>query len=201
MTELIRDTAFGHLMRFASRGKLLRYAEEKDPSLYKNYIDEKKSGYLAHHGDTNPPEDGEEPDRALGGVRTREDQPPHPTRSVSNESSESKETKFDDDADINHASGVKVDPEKGKDGHLVSWWGKNDSENPMNWSLFKRCFVTFEICLLTTSVYIGSSIYSAGTQSVMATFGVSQVAATLGLCLFVAGYVSQQQSGIRTALG
>jgi MFS transporter, DHA1 family, multidrug resistance protein len=58
----------------------------------------------------------------------------------------------------------------------------------MNWSKLKKFFVTFEICLLTTSVYIGSSIYSAGTQSVMATFGVSQVAATLGLTLFVAGY-------------
>ena len=55
-------------------------------------------------------------------------------------------------------------------------------------SLFKRVFVTFEICLLTTSVYIGSSIYSAGTESVAATFGVSTVAATLGLTLFVAGY-------------
>jgi len=58
----------------------------------------------------------------------------------------------------------------------------------MNWSLLKKVFVTFEICLLTTSVYIGSSIYSAGTESVAATFGVSTVAATLGLSLFVAGY-------------
>lgn len=48
--------------------------------------------------------------------------------------------------------------------------------------------MTFQICLLTTSVYIGSSIYSAGTDSVVETFGVSRVAATLGLSLFVAGY-------------
>lgn len=59
---------------------------------------------------------------------------------------------------------------------------------PRNWSFAKKCLVTFEICLLTTSVYIGSSIYSAGTENVMATFGVSRVAATLGLTLFVAGY-------------
>jgi MFS transporter, DHA1 family, multidrug resistance protein len=58
----------------------------------------------------------------------------------------------------------------------------------MNWSQAKKFFVTFEICLLTTSVYIGSAIYSAGIQGVMKDFGVSQVAATLGLCLFVAGY-------------
>ena len=35
------------------------------------------------------------------------------------------------------------------------------------------------------SAYMGSSIYAAGTYSVMQSFEVSQVAATLGLCLFV----------------
>ncbi len=58
----------------------------------------------------------------------------------------------------------------------------------MNWSMSKKFLVTFLICLLTFSVYIGSAIYSAGTQGVMMRFGVSQVAATLGLTLFVAGY-------------
>ena len=61
-------------------------------------------------------------------------------------------------------------------------------ENPVNWSRSKKFFVTFEICLLTTSVYIGSSIYSAGTTNITEVFGVSRVAATLGLTLFVAGY-------------
>lgn len=44
------------------------------------------------------------------------------------------------------------------------------------------------ICLLTFSIYIGSAIYSAGTMEITQVFGVSQVAATLGLTLFVAGY-------------
>jgi DHA1 family multidrug resistance protein-like MFS transporter len=58
----------------------------------------------------------------------------------------------------------------------------------LNWSRGKRFFVTFEICLLTFSVYIGSAIYTAGVQDVQEVFHVSQVAATLGLALFVAGY-------------
>ena len=58
----------------------------------------------------------------------------------------------------------------------------------MNWSSAKKIFVTFEICLLTFSIYIGSAIYSAGTESIVMDFGVSQVKATLGLSLFVAGY-------------
>lgn len=48
--------------------------------------------------------------------------------------------------------------------------------------------MTFEICFLTFSVYIGSAIYTPGLMDVMASFGVSQVAATLGLTLYVAGY-------------
>jgi len=62
------------------------------------------------------------------------------------------------------------------------------AENPQNWSTAKKFFVTFEICLLTTSVYVGSSIYTAGEQNIEAIFGVGQVPATLGLTLFVAGY-------------
>ncbi|KAF2765031.1 MFS general substrate transporter [Teratosphaeria nubilosa] len=194
MTELIRDTSFGHLVRFVSRGKYLKYQEEADPSIWTRYIDEKKSGYLAHHGNPNPPEDDSEME-GIGGVRTREDQftlqPPANRQGLAQRTSftDSSKTRVGgQDANINHASGVKIDPEKGRDLHIVSWYGPNDPENPQNWSQFKKFFVTFEICLLTTSVYIGSSIYSAGTESVVAIFGVSRVAATLGLTLFVAGY-------------
>ena len=59
---------------------------------------------------------------------------------------------------------------------------------PLNWSLFKKVFITFEICLLTFSVYVGSAIYSAGIETVVKDFGVSRTKATLGLTLFVAGY-------------
>jgi DHA1 family multidrug resistance protein-like MFS transporter len=52
----------------------------------------------------------------------------------------------------------------------------------------KKVFVTFQICLLTFSVYIGSAIYTPGIITVTKEFGISRVAATLGLTLFVAGY-------------
>jgi len=42
--------------------------------------------------------------------------------------------------------------------------------------------------MLTFSIYIGSAIYSAGEMGVEQHFHVSEVAATLGLTLFVAGY-------------
>lgn len=44
-----------------------------------------------------------------------------------------------------------------KDPNIVTWYGDRDPANPLNWSLFKKCFVTFEMCLLTFSIYIGSA--------------------------------------------
>ncbi|TKA49854.1 hypothetical protein B0A55_13425, partial [Friedmanniomyces simplex] len=112
MAELIRDTAFGHLVRFVTRGRYLKYAEEADPSIWTRYIDEKKSGYLAHHGDANPPE-GDAEMEGIGGVRTRDDQftlqspatGRDPTRTPSDHSSRTRVA--DEDGQVNHASGVK----------------------------------------------------------------------------------------------
>lgn len=80
-----------------------------------------------------------------------------------------------------------VDQEKGAD-HLLVDWAPNDPQNPQNWSTPKKLFVTFQICLLTTSVYIGSAIYTAGLQGIQADFHISPVHALLGLTLFVIGY-------------
>ncbi len=84
-------------------------------------------------------------------------------------------------------STVLADNEKGVDRLLVDW-SPNDPDYPRNWSTPKKLFVTFQICLLTTSVYIGSAIYTAGLQGVEAQFHISPVKALLGLTLFVIGY-------------
>lgn len=180
MSDLIRDSAFGQIVRALSGNKVFLYPEEKDPEVWTRYLDKKKSANLARTG-TAEPEKQQEKDSE------KDDGRPDNSRQPS--SGASSETHVDDEnAKVNQTSGAKVDPEKGRDVDLVTWYGEDDGENPMNWSTPKKFFVTFQICLLTLSIYIGSSIYTAGIESVMATFGVSQVAATLGLCLFVAGY-------------
>jgi len=187
MAELIRDSTFGQIVRLVSRGKIFQYPEERNPELVREFINEKKSGHLAHHGDSEPPEDGQSVE-GLGGVRTREGHDVQAPRQDREGSGSSGTLTGEQDVTYNQASGVPVDSEKGKDIHLVTWTGPDDADNPQNWSLGKKFFVSFEICLLTTSVYIGSSIYSAGNETVEMDFGVSEVAATLGLTLFVAGY-------------
>lgn len=61
-------------------------------------------------------------------------------------------------------------------------------QDPQNWSTGKKFFVSCQIWLLTFAVYIGSAIYAPGIVGVTEQFGVSRVAATLGLTLFVFGY-------------
>jgi len=188
MAVLLRDTAFGRILRVVSGKKIFRYAEERDPSIWKRYVDVEGSANLAHHGTHEPAEEGQgSPERVTGDLHQQSDDEKEKDADESDGTQIPSNNSYGDEP-INYASGVKVHPEHGKDVHLVTWYGDDDPENPQNWSLGKKCFVTGLICLLTTSVYIGSSIYTPGLESVMAVFGVSQVAATLGLTLFVAGY-------------
>ena len=212
MTDMIRDTALGHIIRFASRGRYLRYQEEVHPELWSRFVNEKKSGYMARHGTVDPHADDSDAEegemQGIGGVRTREargeyvpavgDEKTSGNGSAKKDvedSESSSRTRLGDkekEAGIprNLGSGLPVDVEKGgRDLNIIDWWGDKDPENPVNWSKPKKFFVTFNICLLTTSVYIGSSIYTAGLQDITRVFGVSDVAAEVGLTLFVLGYV------------
>ena len=60
MKELVRDTVFGHFLRLVTGGRVLPYEEDRDPSLWKRYIDVEKSGRMAHHGHTEDEEEDEE---------------------------------------------------------------------------------------------------------------------------------------------
>ena len=71
---------------------------------------------------------------------------------------------------------------------LVTWYTEDDDENPQQWSTGKKLVVSAQICAYTFSVYIGSSLYVASEPDVMEKFDVSDVAAALGLALYVLAY-------------
>jgi DHA1 family multidrug resistance protein-like MFS transporter len=71
---------------------------------------------------------------------------------------------------------------------LVDWDGPDDPENPKNWTLFKKVLFIMQVGLLTTSIYIGSSIYVPGVDQIMEEFNVSLTVSYLPLSLFVIGY-------------
>ncbi|KIX96881.1 uncharacterized protein Z520_07601 [Fonsecaea multimorphosa CBS 102226] len=78
--------------------------------------------------------------------------------------------------------------EKGRDPNIVTWYGSDDPENPLNWSTSTKCAITFELCYLTFAVYVGSSVYTAGIVDVMKDFGIGEIPATLPLTVFVLGF-------------
>ncbi|KAI9833558.1 MAG: hypothetical protein M1826_007172 [Phylliscum demangeonii] len=71
---------------------------------------------------------------------------------------------------------------------LVDFYATDDPANPQNWSQGKKAFVTFQICLYTLAVYIGSAIYTPSEAGVMQKFGVEPWVASLGLALYVLAY-------------
>ncbi|KAI9148199.1 Caffeine resistance protein [Paramyrothecium foliicola] len=179
MKDLLRDTIFSHTLRVLTGGRIFKYPEEEDPSIWEKYVHTEKSAHMARHGQVHPPSHDASND---------DDPQRHDGRQRSRSPSQTDVNGREDERPINEASGQRINAEKGKDIFVVDWYGPDDPENPRNWSRVKRGFVTFQIVLLTFSVYIGSAIYTAGLMDVTMVFGVSTVAATLGLTLFVAGY-------------
>ena len=114
--ELLRDTIFGHALRLVSGGKILPYAEDRDPSLWKRYVHKEKTAYMAHHGSAGPQE---------GDGSGDDSNSPHDSqtafRTVTGASSHSEDVP-------RNALGHRVDQEKGKDTSVVDWYGENDPE-------------------------------------------------------------------------
>ena len=71
---------------------------------------------------------------------------------------------------------------------MVDWYGDNDPENPYNWSLTQKTVLLLMIMFLTTSIYVGSAIYTPGIDELMLRFNVTRTVATVPLCMFVIGY-------------
>ena len=185
--DLVRDSAFGHVVRFVTKNKIYQYPEEKDPSIAIRYYNTEKTRNMARYGKPTRPEEAKEAEKES---RSPSPSPVSTEQRTNNrhDSSGSETTRVSLDHQVSNVTGTKVDPDKGRDVTIVDWDGPDDPENPINWSLSKKLWVTFEICLLTFGIYIGSAIYTAGIEDIVQKFGVSQVAATVGLTLFVAGY-------------
>ncbi len=116
MAELLRDTVFGHLVRLITKGKVLQYAEEKDPSLWKQYIDREQTKNMALFGNLEGTESEEKKDH-----------------SPSEESSQTRNGDADQPEHNRLHSTItaqRVDTEKGRDTTMVTWFGDDDPEVP-----------------------------------------------------------------------
>ena len=127
MKELFRDTSCGHILRLLSDGKLLRYSEEENPDIWRRYVDKEKSARMAQHGhteeeDKDVDEDSETPEGEESDTQQRHEQNTQQGTTASNNRPGNQERQR------NEGSGVMVDPEKGKDATIVTWYSDNDPD-------------------------------------------------------------------------
>jgi MFS transporter, DHA1 family, multidrug resistance protein len=71
---------------------------------------------------------------------------------------------------------------------VVTWNGKDDPDNPQNWPVSQKIWITLLISFYTFAVYVGSSIFTPAAPYIQEQFGVNHAEGALGLALYVLGY-------------
>ncbi|KIY67869.1 MFS general substrate transporter [Cylindrobasidium torrendii FP15055 ss-10] len=177
--DIIRDSTIGGLVRYFSGNKYLLFADERAdfviPALLLPPSHAKRPSPVSYvSSDRATLVDGDEGESKKSPVATPF-RPPLGREATLIGSADIEKLKELTEAEI-------------PDPYLVDWYGPDDPDNPKNWSGKKRAFVTFNMCLLTFAMYIGSAIYTPSIPGIMEEFGISLTHATLGLTLYVLGY-------------
>ncbi|PGG96482.1 hypothetical protein AJ79_09572 [Helicocarpus griseus UAMH5409] len=211
MAGFMRDTAAGQIVRFFTGNRVLLYPEEEpDFQLPASYRD--ANGRTPPNPSIESPLTSEVSTEVESNPHTSDGGTPSPTPVLGNgpdglveisltyaglgnmeavmkpERKLSGSTRNEDRAETREKV-VAISPKRTKDGLiLVDWYSPDDPENPQNWTVRKKVFVTALICIYTLSVYMGSAIYTPSIPYVEKEFGVSTAAASLGLAVYVLGY-------------
>lgn len=183
-----RDSFVGQLLRLLTKRKILRYPDEIHPEHYKRAIQTDRSlantqslqRWTATRNSNALEIEGQGPTRS---TERRLSRPSSVGTSSGNILNNTEAFTPQIEAELN-----KLESQADLDTKIVTWIDENDPANPQNWSLFKKCATTGQVCFLTFSIYIGSAIYTAGIVDIEHYFGISEVAAVLGLTVFVLGY-------------
>lgn len=218
MADLLRESALGQIIRFASRNKMLQYPEEepnfKIPWEQAAVLEKEKEIEAASPPVLTPPApvaDGEAepplspsrqqslaqiPTVAPERTRTNATGPLAPVVSIARTKTREQTTPWTAERyDVERmetaerAESAIIQPQVTEAGiTLVDWYTTDDPANPQNWSTRKKLFVVFQIFVYTFAVYAGSAIYTSSEPQVMARFHVGQSKASLPLSMYVLGY-------------
>ena len=116
MTELMRDTVFGHFVRLITKHRYFQYAEERDPKLWKQYLDRAQTRNMALHGNTTGPSADDNSEKEI-------------INTPSDVSSDARVRGQEHEQQLSSTiTGQVIDPEKGRDVTIVTWFGDDDPE-------------------------------------------------------------------------
>ncbi|WWC72328.1 uncharacterized protein I206_106290 [Kwoniella pini CBS 10737] len=185
--DTLRESFAGQVIRAFTGSRLLPYPDELPDYVLPNRYRFHEKTAQDPHSDSQRPSDHPFHERNLAPGENAEQ---HGRLSTTSEDSDT--TLAVDERLVTRQGAQGIPPDKIKElmskSEIVTWYGPEDPENPLNWSLFKKCWLVAIIMLMTSSVYMGSSIWSPGVMEGAQYFGVGQVTSTLGLSLFVVGY-------------
>jgi hypothetical protein len=75
MSDIVRDSVFGQLVRLATGGRVFQYPDEYDESIREKYINKEKSGNLALYGSTSVPQEAEKENDLDSSISERQEDP------------------------------------------------------------------------------------------------------------------------------
>lgn len=197
-----KDTIWAILANKITKGKALPFPEERDDFVPpEQYL----PGYRTRHANStnNQQRTGSHDSRlsANNGASETTHVNPHSNNNATTKDKyeTTNSAQHQSDNDKNNSESAPDDLNDDSHPYLVDWNGPNDPDNPLNWSMARKSFVTGLLCLLTFSVYMDSAIYTPGVQLLAQWFNVGTVSATLGLTLFVFGYGLGPMIGLSSA--
>ena len=210
MSDILRDSTVGQLIRLFTGNKYLHYSEEKPsfrcPPKYLVFNasrgDSKSTTALSRDREQGIRYHAVESDRiATAQTAARNESNSSPVPRPLEEANVSKFSHNTSPTNIQGAyqSAIGQDSQK-YDGNqtqsttapgskvLVDWYSADDPENPQNWSRGKRALVVCLIYVYSLAVYTGSAIITPAGPYIEEQMGVSSNVASLSLSMYVLGY-------------
>ena len=209
MTDVLRESAMGQIIRFVTKNKVLQYPEEKPdfqlPDTYHEALNSVHNEKVGSRSSSDlegkeTPAGADPPSEALTPTATTTSAKRNladlenvtltrtKTREVATGYTDER-VNAERELALQKTKTIPIVPEKTKDGYLlVDWYTTDDPANPQNWSATKKSWVSFVISIYTFAVYCSSAIYTPGVEGVIEEFGVTPEVASLPLSLYVLAY-------------
>lgn len=73
---------------------------------------------------------------------------------------------------------------KNDEEYVVLQFADGDKENPYNWSIGRKAFITFLLCMMTLFIGLATTAYSSGIDSMVVDLGTSTELEQMGLFCF-----------------
>ncbi|KAK0552722.1 GTPase-activating protein [Tilletia horrida] len=202
MYKTVQETTFGQILYYLSGRKVFPYPEDEPgyqpPEQYlPGYQSNEKQQHQSPLERPPAPQRIESTQTGTTGPFVTPPETPSLERAFNPTRTDSDDATLAEEGRVGGKSG-KASPrseqpgdgqkEKEEENPYEVKWSDDDEDLPLNWSVPKKCWVTFCVCALTFGVYAGSSIVSPGIESISSSFGVGLPVAGLSLTLFVFGY-------------